>query len=114
MTGALLGRADRPILMHQPRPNHAEHSSDDIWQAVCGAAREARENAGADPRAIAGLAKEPISALFRLDHVRVYAQLEANGNLATDTALLDNLQGEGGDPPDMKIDYKKELGDTSS
>jgi dipeptidyl aminopeptidase/acylaminoacyl peptidase len=24
------------------------------------------------------------------------------------------LQGEGGDPPDMKIDYKKELGDTSS
>ena len=37
--GALLGRADHPILMNRPRENHAEHDSENIWSAVCIAVR---------------------------------------------------------------------------
>jgi hypothetical protein len=44
------------------------------------------------------LAKEPLWALFSLDYVRVYARLNANGDLNGVTARIDNLQREGGDP----------------
>jgi ribulose kinase len=47
--GKMLARATRPIAMHQPHPDHAEQSGEDVWQAVCGAAREAREQAGLPP-----------------------------------------------------------------
>ena len=39
--GNLLGRAEHPIAMHQPKPDHAEHDSQDIWSAVCRAVRAA-------------------------------------------------------------------------
>ena len=32
--GRMLGRAERPIALHRPMPDHAEQSSDDIWSAV--------------------------------------------------------------------------------
>ena len=40
--GRLLARADRTIAMNRPEENHAEHDSEDIWAAVCGAVRSAR------------------------------------------------------------------------
>ena len=46
--GALLGRAECPIVMNRTDANHAEHDSEQIWQAVCAAVREAK-GAAADP-----------------------------------------------------------------
>jgi FGGY-family pentulose kinase len=40
-TGQMLARADCPIAMRRPRDKHAEHDSEDIWQAVCTAVRAA-------------------------------------------------------------------------
>lgn len=53
--GRLLGRAEAPIAVNRPQPDHAEHDSEDIWRAVCTAVRTARAQAGADPRRIVGI-----------------------------------------------------------
>jgi ribulose kinase len=53
--GRQLGRAEHPILVHQPQADHAEHDSEDIWSAVCVAVRAACRNAGIDPLLISGL-----------------------------------------------------------
>ncbi|MFC6488486.1 FGGY family carbohydrate kinase, partial [Nitratireductor sp. GCM10026969] len=45
-TGRLYARNEHPIVMNRPRANHAEHDSQDIWQAVCRAVRAACEAAG--------------------------------------------------------------------
>ena len=55
VSGRLVARAAHPILMHRPRDNHAEHDSEDIWQAVCRAVRAALAEGRVDPGSIAGL-----------------------------------------------------------
>ena len=32
--GRMLGRAERPIALHRPMPDHAEQSSEEIWSAL--------------------------------------------------------------------------------
>lgn len=54
-TGKLLGRAEHPIAVNRPVPDHAEHDSEDIWSAVCTAVRAARERAGVAASEIAGI-----------------------------------------------------------
>ena len=66
-SGRMLARASRAILMHQPRPDHAEQASEDVWQAVCGAARDAREQAGLAPPAVAGISFDATCSLVALD-----------------------------------------------
>ena len=34
--GSMLGRAEQPVALHRPMPDHAEQSSADIWPAVAG------------------------------------------------------------------------------
>ncbi|MGI9451178.1 MAG: FGGY family carbohydrate kinase, partial [Geminicoccaceae bacterium] len=53
-SGALLARAEHPILMHQPSPDHAEHDSEDIWQAVGSAAKDALARASLAPETVVG------------------------------------------------------------
>jgi FGGY-family pentulose kinase len=53
--GDLLARAERPIVMHTPRSDHAEHDSEDIWRAVCEAVRQARVDASVEADAVAGI-----------------------------------------------------------
>lgn len=55
-SGLLLARAEHPIAMHCPAPNHAEHDSEDIWRAVCAAVRTAISDAGVAARDVAGIA----------------------------------------------------------
>ena len=43
-TGRLFGRAEHPIVMNQPKPDHAEHDSEDVWRAVCRAVQGALVN----------------------------------------------------------------------
>ncbi len=53
--GTLLAKATVPIAMQNPFPNHAEHDSENIWDAVTASVREAR--------AMAGIAMERIAAI---------------------------------------------------
>jgi FGGY-family pentulose kinase len=48
LAGRRLGYGSQAIRMWRPRPDFVEQSSDDIWNAVCAAVRQARAEAGAD------------------------------------------------------------------
>jgi FGGY-family pentulose kinase len=65
--GRMLGRAERPIALHRPLPDHAEQSSQDIWSAVSGSVREARANAGIAAEEVAGLSFDATCSLVALD-----------------------------------------------
>ncbi|HET6468757.1 MAG TPA: FGGY-family carbohydrate kinase [Geminicoccaceae bacterium] len=65
--GRMLGRAEHPILLHGPQPEHAEHSSTDIWQAVGEAARAARERAGVRPEQVGGISFDATCSTVVLD-----------------------------------------------
>lgn len=62
-TGRLLGRGEHPIRLDEPQAAHAEHSSDDIWQAVCITVRQARIAAGAAAEAVVGIAFDATCSL---------------------------------------------------
>ncbi len=62
-SGGLLGRAERPILMNRPRPDHAEHDSEDVWRAVCGAVQGALAASGVRPADVAGIAFDATCSL---------------------------------------------------
>jgi FGGY-family pentulose kinase len=61
--GSLLGRADHPIAIHRVGPDSAEHSSENIWRAVCHAVRGALGAAGARPQDVAGIAFDATCSL---------------------------------------------------
>ncbi len=65
--GQVVARASHPILLERPAPDHAEHSSDDIWQAVCRATKDAMAAAGVAPEAVAGLSFDATCSLVALD-----------------------------------------------
>lgn len=65
--GRLLGRGQHPILLHRPRPDHAEHSSADIWRAVAQAVRAAVAAADAPAEAVAGISFDATCSLVVLD-----------------------------------------------
>jgi D-ribulokinase len=66
-SGRLLGRGDRQIAMHNPEPEHAEQSSEDIWRAVAHATRTALRAAGAAPEAVRGISFDATCSLVVLD-----------------------------------------------
>lgn len=61
--GTLLGRGEAPILINRPAANFAEHDSENIWQAVCAAVRQAVAEAQIDPSAISGLSFDATCSL---------------------------------------------------
>lgn len=65
--GRLLARASHGFAVHRPAPDHAEHSSEEIWQAVCRAARAALAEAAVDAARIAGLAFDATCSLAVFD-----------------------------------------------
>jgi FGGY-family pentulose kinase len=65
--GKVLGRAEQPIRMHQPKPDHAEHDSEDIWTAVCGAVRKAVGKSGVAPETVAGVSFDATCSLVVRD-----------------------------------------------
>jgi FGGY-family pentulose kinase len=65
--GRLLGRGEHPIAMRRPAPGHAEHSSADIWNAVCLAVRGARDAAAASPGQIVSIAFDATCSLVIRD-----------------------------------------------
>jgi len=65
--GHLLGRAEQPILMQRPLADHAEHDSEDIWQAVGTAAKAARAEAGLAAENVVGISFDATCSLVALD-----------------------------------------------
>ncbi len=66
-SGRLLGRAEHPILMQRPEKDHAEHDSEDIWQAVSAAAKAARDEAGVAAKNVVGISFDATCSLVALD-----------------------------------------------
>src|SRR2546430_17455004 len=65
--GRVLAAATQPIQMWRPHPEHVEQSSEDIWQAVCGAVRAALRTAGVAPEQVRGLGFGATRSLVVLD-----------------------------------------------
>jgi len=66
-TGVRLGRAEHPFATQRPLKDHAEHSSNEIWRAVCAATREALRLSGVSDDAVKGLAFDATCSLVMLD-----------------------------------------------
>ena len=65
--GHLIRRAEAPFATAHPITDHAEHSSDEIWRAVCRAVRQALADSGASPEDVKGLAFDATCSLVMLD-----------------------------------------------
>ncbi|HKU41356.1 MAG TPA: FGGY-family carbohydrate kinase, partial [Polyangiales bacterium] len=65
--GVLLGSGSRAIQLHTPAEDHAEQSSEDIWQACGAAVREALAAAALEPEAIGGIGFDATCSLVLLD-----------------------------------------------
>lgn len=62
-SGMLLGRAEHPIVMNRPKPDHAEHDSQDIWNAVCSAVRMALAAADVPAQSVVGISFDATCSL---------------------------------------------------
>ena len=61
--GRLVAEGSRPTPVERPRPGWAEHDPEALWQAACGALRDAAAQI-ADPARIAGLAVASVGEAF--------------------------------------------------
>lgn len=86
-SGALLGRAEHPIALHQSRHPYAEHESEDIWRAVCAAVRAARAQAGIDSRSVVGIAFDATCSLVVLDREGRPLSVSPTGEAGRDTIV---------------------------
>ncbi|RVA96445.1 ribulokinase, partial [Mesorhizobium sp. M7A.F.Ca.US.006.04.2.1] len=85
--GTLLGRAERPIAMNQPKPDHAEHDSRDIWSAVCAAVRAAREKAGIAAEEVVGISFDATCSLVVRDRQGGQLSISTTGDKRWDTIV---------------------------
>ncbi|MGX8010740.1 FGGY-family carbohydrate kinase [Mesorhizobium sp. ORM8.1] len=85
--GNLLGRVDHPIAMHQPRPDHAEHDSQDIWSAVCKAVRGALQKSGIAADGIAGISFDATCSLVVRDRNGDQLSASVTGQKRWDTVV---------------------------
>ncbi|RAZ91467.1 ribulokinase [Mesorhizobium hawassense] len=85
--GNLLGRADHPIAMHQPKPDHAEHDSEDIWSAVCKAVRAALQKSGVAAGDIAGISFDATCSLVARDRQGSQISVSVTGEKRWDTIV---------------------------
>lgn len=85
--GVLLARADAPIAMNRPKPNHAEHDSEDIWRAVCTSVHAALEASGIDPSGVVGLAFDATCSLVVRDADGAPLTVSTTGEARWDTIV---------------------------
>lgn len=79
-TGHALARASHPILLERPAADHAEQSSDDIWQAICTAVRAARAEAKVPAESVIGLSVDATCSLVALDDAGQPASVSVGGD----------------------------------
>ena len=80
LSGERRGLAVHPIQMFRPRPDYAEHSSGDIWDAVGRATREAVAQSGAAPEAIVGIGFDATCSLVLLNENDRPVTVSPDGN----------------------------------
>jgi FGGY-family pentulose kinase len=85
--GVLLGRAEFAIEMNQPRSNHSEHDSEQIWSAVCAAVRDALTAAGAKGTEVAGIAFDATCSLVVRDKAGAQLSVSTTGEPRWDTIV---------------------------
>ncbi|WP_145521960.1 FGGY-family carbohydrate kinase [Yersinia aldovae] len=67
LQGRMVGQASREITMFKPKADFVEQSSDNIWQAVCNAVRDAVNQADINPIQVKGLGFDATCSLVVLD-----------------------------------------------
>lgn len=85
--GRLLGRADCPIAMNRPAENHAEHSSEDIWNSICKAVRAVLEKTAVEAGHIAALAFDATCSLVVRDKDGQPLSVSLTGETRWDTIV---------------------------
>ncbi len=65
--GRKVGEAKRDTLMFKPQADFVEHSSDDIWQCVCSAVKDAVSQANIAPIQVKGIGFDATCSLVVLD-----------------------------------------------
>ncbi|NIA68342.1 FGGY-family carbohydrate kinase [Pelagibius litoralis] len=85
--GASLGRGEQPIDLHQPRHNHSEHDSEQIWAAVCSAVRGALTAAGVESGRIAGISFDATCSLVLRDRNAAPLSVSTTGEPRWDTIV---------------------------
>ncbi len=85
--GHCLGRGEHRTQLHRPQPDHAEHSSEDIWQCVCRSVRTAITAAGVDPAAIKGIGFDATCSLVVRDRTGRPLSVSTGGDPQWDTIV---------------------------
>lgn len=85
--GALLGRGEHPIALHEPKAGHAEHDSEDIWAAVCAAVCMAREASGVPGSSVAGISFDATCSLVLRDRDGAQLTVSTTGDNRWDTIV---------------------------
>lgn len=67
LNGRMVGQANRAIDLYRPKADFVEQSSDNIWQAVCNAVRDAVNQADINPIQVKGLGFDATCSLVVLD-----------------------------------------------
>lgn len=67
LNGRMVGQASRAIELFRPKADFVEQSSDNIWQAVCNAVRDAVNQADINPIQVKGLGFDATCSLVVLD-----------------------------------------------
>ncbi len=65
--GRMISKAEHPIDIYRPRPDHAEQSSRNIWHSVGASVRDAVAAAGARPDDVVGIGYDATCSLVALD-----------------------------------------------
>lgn len=79
-SGVMMGTATRDIQMWKPAPDYVEQSSEDIWQAVCQATKEALGQSGLAPADIKGIGFDATCSLVALDKSDQPVSISPDGN----------------------------------
>ena len=86
-SGTLLGRDEHPISMRRTDANHAEHDSEQIWQAVCAAVRGAMLEAAAEPGQVIGIGFDATCSLVVRDRHGQPVTVSREGGVQWDTIV---------------------------
>lgn len=85
--GLLLARAEHPIRIQRVGAVRAEHNSNDIWQAVCRAVRDALAQSGIDPARVEGLGLAATCSLVVRDKAGNPLPVSPDGGEGWDTIV---------------------------